>query len=260
LEFSSNVAALRSLSESALSASPPILLEVCIASVEDAVAACSGGADRLELNIGMEVGGLTPSVGLLEEVKRAVTLPVVAMVRPRAAGFRYTEIERRVMMRDAELLLGAGADGIVAGVLAEDGTLDFGFWQQLRRLTEGRQLVFHRALDVIPDQPTLLQRLIDAGTTRVLTSGGCETAWQGRQQIARLRRIAEGRIEILAGSGVCPSNAVPLVHATGCSQLHGSFRDVKHDSACCVADGSYPVTSARLVAATRAALDDQRIA
>lgn len=240
-----------------MSANPPVLLEVCIASIEDAIVACSGGADRLELNIAIELGGLTPSVGLLEEVMRAVAIPVVAMVRPRAAGFRYTPIERRVMMRDAELLLGGGADGIVAGALQDDGKLDFVFWQQLRRLTEGRQLVFHRALDVVPDQPTVLQQLIDAGTTRVLTSGGCETAWKGREQIARLRRIAAGRIEILAGSGVCPSNAAALVHATGCRQLHGSFRDVSHDPARCVADASYPVTSERLVAATRAALDDR---
>jgi copper homeostasis protein len=240
-----------------LSSNSQFVLEVCVTSIEDAVAACSGGADRLELNIGMELGGLTPSVGLLEEVKRAVTVPVVAMVRPRAAGFRYTPTERRVMMRDAELLLGAGADGIVAGVLRQDGTLDCGFWQKLRRLSEGRQLVFHRALDVVSDQAAMLERLIDTGTTRVLTSGGCQTAWMGRDQIARLCRLADGRIEILAGSGVCPSNAVSLVQATGCSQLHGSFRNVRSDPAGCVAGESYPVTSERLVAATRAALDDQ---
>lgn len=234
---------------------PSILLEVCIASVEDAVAACSGGAERLELNIGIEVGGLTPSVGLLEEVKEAVGLPVVAMVRPRAAGFRFSQMERRVMMRDAELLLSAGADGIVCGALSEDGALDFCFWQQLRRLTEGRQLVFHRAMDVMPDQSTVLRQLIESDTTRVLTSGGRQTAWAGRRQIARLRELANGQIEILPGAGVGPSNAVSLVQATGCDQLHGTFRELKHDPAGDVADAKYPATSEQLVAATRAALD-----
>lgn len=241
---------------SALNTPPQILLEVCIASVDDAVAACAGGADRLELNVGMELGGLTPSVGLLEEVKRAVTLPVVAMVRPRAAGFRYTESERHVMMRDAELLLSAGADGIVSGALQEDGTIDFDFWQQLRRLTDGRPLVFHRAADVVPDQPSVLEQLIDAGTTRVLTSGGCETAWSGREQIATLRRLAKGRIEILPGSGIGPDNAAELLSATGCSQLHGTFREAMHDPATFVADENYPVTSERRVAATREALNN----
>ena len=118
-----------------MSARTPILLEVCVASVEDAVAAFSGGADRLELNLGMELGGLTPSIGLLEEVKCAVKIPVVAMVRPRAGGFRYQPAELRLMLRDAELLLAAGADGIVSGALRDDGTLEDDFWLSMRRLS-----------------------------------------------------------------------------------------------------------------------------
>ena len=101
------------------------------------------------------------------------------MVRPRAGGFRYTPAELRLMLRDAELLLAAGADGIVSGAIRADGTLDDGLWLPLRQLCKDRQLVFHRALDVVPDQASLLQQLIDAGTTRVLTSGGCKTAWRG---------------------------------------------------------------------------------
>ncbi|MCA9139694.1 MAG: copper homeostasis protein CutC [Planctomycetales bacterium] len=233
-----------------------ILLEVCIASTEDAVAALGGGADRLELNVGIELGGLTPSVGLLEQVKKAVAIPLVTMVRPRAAGFRYSAIERRIMLRDAELLLAAGADGIVSGALCQDGSLDVDFWKQLRNLSQGRDLVFHRALDVIPDPMTALQQLIDTGTTRVLTSGGCESAWQGRRQIARLQQKAGNQIEILAGAGVTPDNAVPLVRETGCSQLHGTFRELASDPASFVADGSYPTTSEPLVAAMRAALDE----
>ncbi len=234
-----------------------ILMEVCVDSVEGAIAACAGGADRLELNIGMELGGLTPSIGLLEEVKRAVMIPVVAMVRPRAGGFRYTSAELHLMMRDAELLLAAGADGIVSGAIRDDGMLDGGFWLPLRRLSKDRQLVFHRALDVVPDQLSLLQQLIDSGTTRVLTSGGCETAWEGREQIARLRKVSAKRIEILAGSGITPRNAVSLVRSTGCNQLHGSFSQFRNDPAGCLGDLGFRVTCQHLVAATRAALNEQ---
>lgn len=240
----------------ALTAKNPITLEVCISSVEDAVAACAGGADRLELCIAMELGGLTPSVALLEEVLYTVSVPVVVMVRPRAAGFRYTQVERCLILRDSQLLLAAGADGIVSGALREDGKFDFEFWQDLRRKTGECPLVFHRALDVVSDPSETLQQLIDSGTTRVLTSGGCKTAWEGRQQIARLQSLAEGRIEILAGAGITPSNAVPLIEATGCRQLHGSFSDVRDDPASCVAASTYPVTSEPLVAATRAALNE----
>lgn len=231
-----------------------VLLEVCIASVEDAVAASAGGADRLELNVGLELGGLTPSVGLLAEVQAAVELPVVAMVRPRAAGFCYTAFERRVIMRDAESLLAAGAAGLAAGVLQADGTLDTSFWKQLRELTTGRELVFHRASDVVPDQAELLEQLIHTGTTRVLTSGGCQTAWEGRHRIAELQELSAGRIEILPGSGVAPDNAAELIEATGCGQLHGSFRELQTDSAGFVAGDTFPATSEHLVAATRARL------
>ncbi|TWU06434.1 copper homeostasis protein CutC [Stieleria varia] len=245
----------RNPAEFTLVAQPRYLLEVCIASVDDAVAAAAGGADRLELNVALDLGGLTPSIGLLEEVKQSVTLPVVAMVRPRGAGFRFSSGDRKVMLRDADHLLSAGADGLVAGVLHDDGTMDLEFWRQLRRVTQGRQLVFHRAIDLLENPLPAISQLIDAGTDRVLTSGGCETAWAGRDHIARLRRFAGDRIEILAGAGVSPDNAVELVQATGCRQIHGSFREIRHDDASFVAPGNYPATNKHLVAATRAALD-----
>jgi len=207
----------------------------------------------------MELGGLTPSIGLIEEVKRAVSVPVVAMVRPRPGGFRYSPPELRVMIRDAEKLLAAGADGIVSGAIKDDGTLDVDFWLSLRRLTENRPLVFHRALDVVTDPLSLLQQLIDLGTTRVLTSGGCETAWEGREQIARFRQVSSNRIEILPGSGISPENAVSLVRSTGCDQLHGSFSRSSSNQHGFFGDPASRVTCQNLVAATRAALNAQLI-
>ncbi len=236
----------------------PIVLEVCVASVEDAVTAYCGGANRLELNVGLELGGLTPSIGLMEEVKRAVKIPVVAMVRPKPGGFCYTSAELRLMMRDAEMLLAAGADGIVSGALQDNATLNEGFWRSLRQLSKDRQLVFHRALDVVSDQRSLLQKLIDLGTTRVLTSGGRDTAWEGRKQIGTLRKLFGNQIEILAGSGITPDNAVSLVRSTGCDQLHGSFsRFHKNHVSGWLRNQSCRETCQHLVAATRAALDMQ---
>lgn len=232
-----------------------IVLEVCVASIEEAVAAASGGADRLELNMGMELGGLTPTIGLLEEVKQSVEIPVVAMVRPRPGGFHYSPAELRSMMRDAEMLLAAGTDGIVSGALQKDGTLDENFWGSLRRLSEDRQLIFHRASDAAKDQTALLKRLVDAGTSRVLTSGGSETAWVGRNQISRMQSIFGKQIEILVGSGVSPDNAVALVQSTGCKQVHGSFSQRQHDSSGYLGNQSVRVTSEHLVASTRKALD-----
>ncbi len=232
-----------------------IKLEVCVASVDGALAAEAGGADRLELNMALELGGLTPSAGLLREVKQAVQIPVIAMIRPRAGGFRYSRVESLLMMRDAEMCLGLGADGLAAGALLADGTLDGGFWNEFAQTARGRDVVFHRAFDVIPRQEEALMQLVDLETTRVLTSGGRETATEGRDQIARLRKIAGSRIEVLPGGGITPENVTDLVRAIGCDQVHGSFRELCYDPAGCVANGSYPRTSQNRVAEARAALD-----
>src|SRR6516165_5711415 len=110
-----------------------VLLEVAVASVEDALAAQAGGADRLELNAALALGGLTPSLGTLIEVKAAVALPVLVMVRPRPGGFAYGGADFRVMQRDAGLALRHGADGIVLGILTGDGRVDVDRCRRLLR-------------------------------------------------------------------------------------------------------------------------------
>src|SRR5947209_4486520 len=102
----------------------PILLEVPVGSVEDALAAQAGGADRLELNAALALGGLTPSLGTLLEVKAAVRLPLIVMIRPRPSGFAYSDHDFRVMRRDVDLVLEHGADGIAFGILTATGEVD----------------------------------------------------------------------------------------------------------------------------------------
>ncbi len=232
-----------------------ITLEVCVASVDGAMEAAAGGADRLELNMALELGGVTPTVGLFQAVRQSVDLPVLVMIRPRAAGFCYSHVEQQIMLRDAQQLLEQGADGLVSGALLEDRTIDRRFWSEMRRLSRDRPLVFHRAFDVLEHQETAIQDLIDLGTTRVLTSGGCQTAVAGASQILRLRKLADSQLEVLPGSGVTPDNVVALLEATGCTQVHGSFRKTLRDTAGSVTEGAYPETCGRLVAAARAAID-----
>jgi copper homeostasis protein len=236
------------------SVNPRIVLEVCVASVEDAIAAQDGGADRLELNMALELGGLTPTAGLLQEAKQAVEIPVIVMIRPRGAGFCYSPHERQLMMRDAELLLSMGADGIAVGGLLSDGTIDCGFLDQMRDLSAGRELVFHRAFDMIANQEAALKQLIDHGANRVLTAGGCVTAVEGQQQIAKLRQVADSCMEILPGGGISADNVIELLRATGCDQVHGSFGTLGEDPAGSVADANYPRTCQTRVAQTRANL------
>ncbi len=230
-------------------------LEVCIASLADALSAEQGGADRLELNVALELGGLTPTAGLFQQVKQAVAVPVIVMIRPRGAGFCYSENERQLMLRDAELLLDLGADGVASGALCDDQSLDVAFWTSLVQLAGACETVFHRAIDAVASPEELLVELIDLGTTRVLTSGGSATALEGAVQIARLREIADDKIEILPGAGVTADNIGELMQRTGCDQVHGSFGVARGDAANGVVADTYPATSQDRVAAARRALD-----
>lgn len=196
------------------------LLEICCGSAEDAMEAAAGGADRVELCSALFIGGLTPSLGSLIEVKRQAQVPVIAMNRPRQAGFCYSPTEFGVMERDAELLVENGADGVVFGVLNADGTVDLKRTRNLRERIGGRQAVFHRAFDVTPDPFRALEELIDLGIIRVLTSGQKNGAPEGAELIKQLRERAEGRIEILPGAGITIENVREFVGRTGCEQVH----------------------------------------
>jgi copper homeostasis protein len=200
-----------------------IKLEICTASVEDCVKAERGGADRVELNCALMLGGLTPSLGALRESRAAVRLPIIAMIRPRPAGFCYSRAEFTVMQRDAEAALGEKADGIAFGILTAAGAVDVPRCRQMVKLAAGRQAVFHRAFDVVRDPLKALEQLIDLGLTRVMTSGQEANAYNGAAQIAEYIRRAAGRIEILPAGGINRFTVADVIKRTGCDQVHASL-------------------------------------
>src|SRR5580704_17539174 len=174
-----------------------VLLEICCGSIDDAIEAEKGGADRVELCSALFLGGLTPSLGTIREAKRRLKIPVIVMVRPRGGGFCYSDAEFATMERDAEAAIDAGADGIVFGILKEDGRIDQRRTARIRSIIGDREAVFHRAFDVTPDPLKALEQLIDLGITRLLTSGQRDSTSQGVELIAKLIERAGKRIEIL---------------------------------------------------------------
>ncbi len=210
-----------------------VLLEVCIASVDDAIAAMAGGADRLELNSALSLGGLTPSPGSFAEVRRMAKVPLIAMVRPRPGGFCYSANEFNVMLRDAEWLLDAGADGLAFGVLTAAGRVNVARCRRLRELCGSRVAVFHRAFDVSPEPMAAIDVLIDLGFRRVMTSGQEATAYNGSPLIARLIQHAAGRIEVLPAGGINRFTVEDIVARTGCDQVHASLRTTVRDTSIC---------------------------
>ena len=217
-------------------------IEVCIGSLADALAAIQGGANRLELCGALELGGLTPSLGLVQQVVDAVDLPVLAMIRPRAGGFCYSEPELQAMLRDAAIALEAGAVGIVFGVLDEHANINLGQARQLVEVAGNSESVFHRAFDFVRDPLKSLDQLIDLGVTRVLTTGGPPTAVAGIDTLAAIARHAAGRIQIMPGGGITAENVRQIVRTTGCLQIHSgsaeSFLDpsLSRDNAASLCD------------------------
>jgi len=246
-----------------------ILLVVGVESVDVALAAQRGGADRLELCAALDLGGLTPSPATVAQVTRQADIPVMVMIRPRCGGFAYSDAELSVMEEDIERAVQAGARGLVFGVLRSDSALDIPRMRRLLDRCGGVPAVCHRAFDFVPDPFRALEGLIDLGVTRVLSAGQQSevTSPAAMEMILRLQERAAGRIEILPGGGVRAHNVAELIRFTGCSQVHGTFRARRHDSSTqhrrgvrlgkrsAEDEGEYGVTDEAAVAAVRKIID-----
>lgn len=202
------------------------LLEVCCESLSDVVAAEAGGADRIELCSALDLGGLTPSLGLLLAARAATQLPIWVMIRPRGGDFVYTPDEVEVMARDIELCRGTDPTGFVFGALLPDGRIDRDTCRTLVDLCGPIPTVFHRAFDRTPILSDALRAVTELGFRRVLTSGRADTAVAGATAIKRVRDRADGRVEVLPCGQVRAENIEHLLAATGCDQVHGSFSEV----------------------------------
>jgi copper homeostasis protein len=203
-----------------------ISLEVCANSITSALAAQEGGAVRVELCGNLEAGGTTPSPGQITVARKLLNIKLYVLIRPRGADFLYTDVEFETMLEDVKYCIAAGCDGIVTGILKADGTIDKERCTQLIQLAKqgGLGATFHRAFDMCNDQYQALEDIIDMGFERILTSGGKSTAVEGSRAIAELVKQADGRITIMAGSGITEINVADLVMFTGVTEVHGTLQ------------------------------------
>lgn len=201
---------------------PVIALEICVGSVEHAVAAEQAGADRIELCAGLAVGGTTPSVALIRAVRSSVRLPIHAMIRPRGGDFVYSAGEFAAMRKDIRAARECGMDGMVLGILDAGRRVDVVRTGELVELA-GLPVTFHRAFDEVGNFSEALEAVIAAGARRVLTSGGAARALEGIVVLEQLVKWADGRISILPGVGIDAGNVVQIVRATKVCEVHASL-------------------------------------
>lgn len=202
-----------------------ILLEVCVDSILSLKEAIKGGADRIELCSSLNEGGLTPSYGFIEKAKEISPIPIFVLVRPRAGNFFYSEEEFDIIIKDIENAKELGADGIVTGFLDSKSCIATDQTSKAVETSYPLPFTFHRAFDVSSDNNiNAIELLKKSGVNRLLTSGKKPTAHEGIETIKELVSLSRGDLEILAGSGVNPTNALDIIGQTGVKEIHASCK------------------------------------
>ena len=198
-----------------------IAVEVCLETVQALRAAKGGGADRAELCASLDVGGLTPSPGLMRFAAE-LGLPARVLLRPRGGTFTYDADELAVIERDIAAVRARGLAGVVIGAAHADGRLDREVLARLLERCDGLQRTLHRVFDLTPDPFEALELAVDLGFDRILTSGQAPTAAEGAPLLARLVAAARGRIIILAACGIDADNVGDLIATTGVAEVHST--------------------------------------
>ena len=199
-----------------------MIIEVCANSYEYAIKAEKAGADRIELCKDLHIDGLTPDYEIAKKTINELNIPVFILIRPREGDFNYSNEEFELMKADIVKFKEMGCKGIVSGVLNDDKTIDLERTKELVKLTRPLEFTFHRAFDVVSDPFKEIEKLIELGIDRVLTSGQEERAVDGLDLLETLHKIAKNRIKIMPGSGINKSN---IVNFKKFKEIHGSFKE-----------------------------------
>lgn len=197
-----------------------MVLEVTVDSITSMLTAIKAGADRIELCSAHSLGGLTPSYGLMKRAKELTDIEIFILIRPRSGDFLYDEHEFETMKEDISVVKEMGFDGIVTGVLLSDGRIDIERMRELVEVAKPLKVVFHRAFDDAKDPIEDVDKLIEMGVIRILTSGQRANALEGAEYIAEVQKRFGNQIDIMPGAGVNADNIEEIYNITGCTHYH----------------------------------------
>lgn len=201
-----------------------MIIEICVDSVEGALAAERGGAQRVELCANLMDGGTTPSAGMIQQARQRLSIGLQVIIRPRGADFLYSEVDQAVMVEDIRTAKALGANGVVIGCLTAEGDIDRGRTAELIAAARPMNVTFHRAFDMCRDPQKALEDLVALGVDRLLTSGQEGSAYEGMELIASLQAQAAGRLVVMPGGGISARNVRKIVERTGVQEVHLSAR------------------------------------
>lgn len=202
------------------------LLECATDSVESALAAAAGGADRLELCANLIIGGTTPTLALFDEVRSLSDIPLYILIRPRFGDFLYSDYEANVICREIQMFQKAGAEGVVIGSLNKDGSLNMEHMKRFMDCAKDMSVTLHRAFDMSADPFKTLQQAEELGVKTILTSGQAPSSLEGIDLYQKLLDKADDKITILAGGGINPSTIEKLLEQTSLTAFHMSGKIV----------------------------------
>jgi len=202
------------------------LLEISVETLEAALAAARGGADRIELCGNLSAGGITPSAALMHAVRAHLSIPVFVMIRPRAGDFFYSSAESSEMRRSIADAKESGIDGVVLGALTKNHRVDVERTRELVEFAKPLSVTHHRAFDEAADLRQALEDVIQSGAERILTSGGAKSALEGAEVLAELIEAAGERIVILPGAGIGATNIEQVAQQTGAREFHSGLSAV----------------------------------
>ncbi len=237
-----------------------VILEICIDSVEGAMAAQTGGAQRVELCDNLLEGGTTPSAGMIALARQQIDIDLNVIIRPRGGDFCYSDLEFSVMQHDITQAKQLGANGVVIGLLNRDGTIDKPHTATLIALARPMSVTFHRAFDMATEPQQALEDLIDLGVDRLLTSGQESSALEGLDLIAALVQQAAGRISIMPGGGINERNLVKIVQQSGVNEVHMTARSTVESAMIHRSTRAFMGGALRAPEYARQATDAQRVA
>jgi copper homeostasis protein len=205
-------------------------IEICTSSVQSAINAEKGGADRIELCQNLNEGGTTPSYATIKYCVEKLSLKTMVLIRPRPGDFCYNDAEYETIKNDVLICRELGAHGVVIGFLDENLDIDTKRTAEIVRIARPMEVTFHRAFDRCRDWRKALELIIECGCDRILTSGQRKTAPEGIDILREIQKQASGRIAILAGSGVNSKNATEIIRTAGVNEIHSSCKHIVENS------------------------------